>query len=487
MVLCRFFQQGRCRNGDSCTFEHPTTTTRTPQLCIFFQKGTCKYGTACRDAHDTGASGAPKAKDPRSIIPCTFFLRNACNMGALCPYSHGSAAPVFANTLVPAAQGQSQQKSTQQEPRDGPDNDATNHQNLSRTIAGAHVTFGQGAAVSEISLPSDYSTLTLTNLPICLGEEDTRDILERWTDRTAIESIVARADPQTSTKSAIVKVADQGRARKAVLNGASSLKAYGSTIAVRTTQVGESGLGTNRLKLSTVACSWYEPSMKAELQYRTATEARQTLLEHSENPRELHGRQLTLNRGHFASVIEVRNLAVQTTEEDLCRYFNQVPPQKIVLGKISHSRSPMELRNHVKALLEEYGKLVEWSVSNKPGSASTCAFGKFSNSDAPLRAVENLDGTHIDPVSNDKLHIRHIVSVKLPVSQRILRAIRQQLPHLAETSQSTLSVFIKVYDNPTKAYTQIKVSGGNKTSVSQVKGQLESLLAATSRPSGCNP
>jgi hypothetical protein len=216
--------------------------------------------------------------------------------------------------------------------------------------------------------------------------------------------------------------------------------------------------------------------MEAELKYRTATEARQTLLEQCQDPRKLYGRRLTLKRGHFASVIEVRNLAVKTTEQDLYRHFYQVPPQKIVLGKISHSRTPVELRDHVKILLEEYGKLVEWSVSNKSGSASTIAFGTFLNSDAPLRAVEKLEGRHIDPASNDRLHVRHVVSVKLPVSQRVLRAIRQQLQALAETSAATLSVFIKVYDNPTKAYTQIKVSGGNKPSVSQVKVRVESLL-----------
>jgi LSD1 subclass zinc finger protein len=385
--------------------------------------------------------------------------------------------PLFTNTRIPAAQRQPQGKSAQQETRNGADDQPTKHQSLSRTIAGAHVTFQEGTAVSGVSLPSDYSILTLTNLPIQLGEKDIRDLLECWTDHASIESVVTRLDPQTSTKSAHVKVADRGRTRKAVLNGESSLEVHDSTVTVRTVQVGESGLGTNRLKLSTVACSWNEPSMRAELKYRTATEARELLLDQSEDPRELHGRRLTLARGHSASVIEVRNLAVQTTEVDLYRHFHRSPPSMVVLGRISHSQSSMEFRDNVKTLLEKCGKLVEWSVSNKPGSASTTAFGTFSNLDAPLWAVQKLDEKRIDPLSNDKLHVRHVVSVKLPVSQRVLHAITPQLQLLTKTAQSTLAVFVSMYDNSTKTYTQIKLSGGDRTSVSQVKMQVERLLA----------
>jgi hypothetical protein len=215
--------------------------------------------------------------------------------------------------------------------------------------------------------------------------------------------------------------------------------------------------------------------MRAELKYRTATEARQLLLDQSKDIRELHGRRLTLTRGHFASVIEVRNLAVQTTEVDLYRHFHRSPPSMVVLGRISHSQYSMELRNNVKTLLEERGKLVEWSVSNKPGRASTTAFGTFSNPDAPLWAVQKLDRKCIDSLSSDKLHVRHVVSVKLPVSQRVLRVITPQLQ--TKTAQSTLAVFVSVYDNPTKTYMQIKLSGGDITSVSQVKMQVERLLA----------
>jgi hypothetical protein len=166
---------------------------------------------------------------------------------------HGSTVSI--QSRFPAAQSQPQEKSAQQETRNGADDQPTKHQSLSRTIAGAHVTFQKGAAVLGVSLPSDYSILTLTNLPIQLGEKDIRDLLECWTDHASIESVVTRLDPQTSTKSAHVKVADRDRTRKAVLNGESSLEVHDSTVTVRTVQVGESGLGTNRLKLSTVACS----------------------------------------------------------------------------------------------------------------------------------------------------------------------------------------------------------------------------------------
>ncbi|KAF1837765.1 hypothetical protein BDW02DRAFT_543282 [Decorospora gaudefroyi] len=282
-------------------------------------------------------------------------------------------------------------------------------------------------------------------------------------------------------KSAHVKIADGGRARKIVSNNGNNIKVHGASVTVRIVQLGESDLGSNRLQLSTVACSWHEPSNTALLKYSTFQQATLALLNWDRDARELHGRQLTATRRD--STLYVPNLNSQTTCRDLYKHFHP-SPTKVTLGRISHCKSAAEMCNHVKTLLEGCGKLVDWSTSTKAGSANVKAFGTFSNPEAASRAVEELKGASIDSESNDKLHIDHIISVKLPVSQRVLRVIKPQIQKLGETARSTRSVSVKVYDNPSKAYTQIRVSGCNKASVAQVKLQVESLLSGNIATNG---
>lgn len=57
-VPCRFFQQGICRNGDSCQMSHDPRDSQPrplshkfPEECAFFLQGKCSRGGGCTFAH----------------------------------------------------------------------------------------------------------------------------------------------------------------------------------------------------------------------------------------------------------------------------------------------------------------------------------------------------------------------------------------------------------------------------------------------------
>jgi hypothetical protein len=334
-------------------------------------------------------------------------------MGAKCAFSHASDFSGSIGTRIEVADKQQQSEAAQSHANSI--DHATDSHLTPRTIGGANVAFDDGVAVSGVWLPSDYSTLALSNLPVALGEDDIRNLLGRWTDVEAVESIVLRLDQLSSTKSAEIKVADRGRARKAVLKDGSSVRVHGSSITVRTVQVAQSGLSINRLQLSTVSCSWHEPSATAVLKYATATQANQALAR-AKDTGELHGRRIAVSRACYPSALSVLNLDTRTTVRDLERHLPRPAPLEIQLGKKSHLLSATDLSDHVKMLLGKYGDLVEWSVNTKPGSANVKARATFPNPQAASQAMRALEGKTLDPRSNDKLHVDHIVSVKLPVS-----------------------------------------------------------------------
>uniref|UniRef100_A0A7S4PTD7 C3H1-type domain-containing protein n=1 Tax=Alexandrium monilatum TaxID=311494 RepID=A0A7S4PTD7_9DINO len=61
-MLCRFWQQGSCRHGDQCRYQHgggagpvgggpPPAPPGKGQVCRDFLRGSCRYGGACRYVH----------------------------------------------------------------------------------------------------------------------------------------------------------------------------------------------------------------------------------------------------------------------------------------------------------------------------------------------------------------------------------------------------------------------------------------------------
>ncbi|KAI1195237.1 hypothetical protein F5X97DRAFT_308803 [Nemania serpens] len=158
---CIFFQQGRCRNGDACRFRHATT------------------------ASNPASIPGPRS-DPRSRVPCKFYLEGICKHGTNCPYRH---EPSDSSSSVPA------------DPQ--PDNDT-----FVRVIRGALVRYGDGACVTSLSLPSEYSSVRLDGLAANTTATDVISILEDLGHEVEVDGLRIVAMPQSSLCSAYISTPD---------------------------------------------------------------------------------------------------------------------------------------------------------------------------------------------------------------------------------------------------------------------------------------
>jgi len=121
-TLCKFFQEGTCRRGNSCGFAHgeeeigqviepsrtlslssgaavPAThiggagvaSSKKRTACKFWLAGKCKSGTHCTFAH--GEHRIAKAIEPPAVdikrTLCKFFAEGACAKGSACGFAHG--------------------------------------------------------------------------------------------------------------------------------------------------------------------------------------------------------------------------------------------------------------------------------------------------------------------------------------------------------------------------------------------------------------
>lgn len=86
MATCKFFAQGFCRNGDSCSFIHEQSRHRSvnsqpvPSALAVNQRS--NISPAIAPHHDGGG-----------VLPriCKFYLQGSCNKGDWCSYAHPSA------------------------------------------------------------------------------------------------------------------------------------------------------------------------------------------------------------------------------------------------------------------------------------------------------------------------------------------------------------------------------------------------------------
>jgi hypothetical protein len=66
-------------------FTESNSASKSNEICSFFQQGKCKYGDSCKKKHELPGGKAPKTK-----VPCKFFFGESkhCIKGDQCPYSH---------------------------------------------------------------------------------------------------------------------------------------------------------------------------------------------------------------------------------------------------------------------------------------------------------------------------------------------------------------------------------------------------------------
>lgn len=500
-----FFKKGVCKNGAACYYDHDLNTSTllvtpapsgtnsnvqtVPQNegerapCSFFQKGTCKNGSTCKYYHaveESSSNSPPTPANLRSGVICLFYLRNACLKGVDCPFSHtltDAEATNHTNTAIVVEENNSKQPLDKGlDTYSSNSNHSVRQDSSSRIIGGATVAFMDGAAVSSVSTPSDFSILAVTNLPQDATIDTIREILKNAGINEPIESIVVKLDPQTAKQSAQVKVADGGSANRRFIDPGVGSRTNDYGVKFSTVQLSESDSGTNRLHFSGITCTWHDPSLTAYMKYGSISQAKQSLSRIERRNVEFRGRRPTFVLSSDSRSVKIGNLDIHTTVDDLKRYFKQ-GPSEITLGPKSHSMSSLGIQRHVKATLGKCGHVIEWSTTVQPGGVKVKAYAKFSSPQEAIEAVKQLNGSAVEPESNDKLYIQRVFSIKLPVSRTVLSVIKPQLDALAEAARIAHYVTVKAYDNPLQAYTQIRVSGSDKASVARVRIQVEKLLA----------
>ncbi|PSN65914.1 hypothetical protein BS50DRAFT_401045 [Corynespora cassiicola Philippines] len=519
MVVCHFYQQGRCRNGETCIFQHPSTAAQTPAAkptlsvnarvfdpitvhtqnapnrgpCRFFLQGACTRGNLCTWEHDTqakitGASQVGITPPP----PCKFFLQNRCNKGGSCVFSHLiTPTPVVQNhgmaSMPSPAIGPARSSQINSGIPTAPQEMSNNM--ISKVLRGATVTYGAGATVSEISLPSDFSAVSMGNIPANTSANDLRILLTGYGfSDIPMECISLHTDPRSLRQTADIKLADPDFSRKMLQAIGTSVTIDESEISVKSVQLAsESESGSNRLQLESVLCTWHRPSISASVIYTTASVAK-------EAKATMEKRLGILNRRHqifeykAPCSVKIFNMHPRVDSGTLLPLLpNSRSIIRVNFSKRTHRLSSKQLEDVVKGKLGDIGTVIDWIITSKPEESKVKAVAKFASSQEARTASKELDGQKLDPSSDDILHVQQSFSVKISVLSTALLAVRPQLEAMKDTTRKNDFVNIKCYDNQNKSHTRIRVFGEEKEKVARVKSLVEQLLAGHVASDGTSP
>ncbi len=338
---------------------------------------------------------------------------------------------------------------------------------------------------------SDFSTIHIFGLPVGASVEDVIKLLEGL-GFSISQSCVQLKSLGSAGPVAEVKVEDPKFAQDIINKfDQDSWRDTNCGLSIKSVSGKASSAGnlTNKLRMSSVTCTWYAPSRVAWLQYRSpdiAFRAEKTL---KANPKILK-RKIECSIQHPPRYarrdriwsIRVGNLDVLTRQSHFYRLLTgEEKPHKVVLGEPSYSLSDTGAASTIESILRSKGDLESFQYHAVLGSVKLKATATFMDRSQAVKAVQSLNNQKLEELGNSKLFVAHLISVKYSVLNIIFDSIGPQLGQLRDGIWQSGHVHLKSYPSMdiTKPLTTIRLFGEDSKRVAEAKSALEKLLAGS--------
>ncbi|KAG4256021.1 hypothetical protein FPRO03_04969 [Fusarium proliferatum] len=457
---CRFFAQASCFRGAGCPFSHdiPVTRTRRPdrrqrEPCRFYAQGICSYGEACRFSHE----------GPRPLQEtCRFFAKGFCKRGATCRYAHDTPN---AEWLEKSEHGLVSEQWT-------------------REIGGAWVEFGAGAAVTNVTLLSDFSAIQMRHLPSKSSARSVQELLADVGISVSISDINFIKLVKHRNGMAIVKVKDPEFAKSACWKLGTCIRAPDlevTQIPVPLPDGSSFGLVDSR----NVRCSWHRPTKNATLSFRNPAEAFNAYYKFKNQQLKIAGLPVTTqmpaavdatqNDGPWQ--MELEGLVATIPSEDIMKIFpSSAGPYEIEMGDSSYDTDAEIDSTMIKSLLYDIGALEQWEVFGSPTARRVKAQARFIEESEALDAVSQLNETWLPFNSLGKLYVQHVHLVKFRVSSRVYSVVENSIETLRKEWERQFVSFSSVLE---RGHRVLKLERQDRELFIQAKEALEQIINGT--------
>lgn len=355
-------------------------------------------------------------------------------------------------------------------------------------MCGALVRFGGGAKTLKVSVPSDFSAVRLTNLPLGSGPSSVVGHLARSNFNIPATSI--RLMPQgdgTSGCAAIVQVEDPSFAERlrSHLSTKKIIPGLERMVATRINATLPQAQGANarRIDCKKVHLSWHKPTRTAWLNFSSEDDADEVQEGFTDGGYEVQDKTVKATGPTYSETeynaswtVRLAELPHDVTVEDILEVIpSELTPRSVGIGAPTYTESPQAASEKVKKMLQAIGPLDSWECGTFGERKRIKASARFQNEEDARRAATSLDRTLLPFSKSARLTEQLVQTARLKVSDRVCTAAREEIEAERPAWKSKHVVFVAY--PPVRGNRVLKLEGENNKNVADANGRLEGQLA----------
>lgn len=367
-----------------------------------------------------------------------------------------------------------------------------------RELGGASAKFEDGAAVSAVSLPSDFSAVRLNNLPLRSSPASVAALLSDIDVAVSAEHVRVTARLGAATCSADLKVDDPLFA-KTLCSKLRACAALSHVEAIPVAVPMPQGSNLHRVDCRKVHCSWHRPSRTAWLNFGTEHVARRVAEKFNAGVYKVLGCHAKAGaptgsdnqRNRFAWTVMLTDLDTSVREQDVRQAIPEHnKPRRVSVGSASYGADADTAAAMVESMLLEIGPLELWVVSANSQGKRIKAQARFVEESHAREALSLLDNKPLSfkrdsrvlplrsiiasPASPVRLTVRLMTSAKFKVSTRVYDVLRERLASQTPVWESQ-HIRFTAYP-PQNGCRVLKLESEDRQQVAQAKATLERII-----------
>lgn len=365
---------------------------------------------------------------------------------------------------------------------------------MKRLLGGATVWFEAGASITKVSLPSDYSTIHISQLPQDSTPSSVTTLLRSHGLASPNSDDIRIIRGPGAQCAADIRVEDRDFAR-------SVCDKIGPHVVSRTrpkrqpfaTQIETSIVSDSnalRVNCKKVRCSWHKPCKTAWLNFGNGDIATRVSRKFREGTYRILGQVVTCNnatRGGGAYnpkawTVCLTEVPATASKDDISRavQFQGDKPRDIQIGKPTYSADAEECSAMIQSLFTKTGPLEWWEFTPDSTGKRMKANARFQEEHDAREAARTLNGTNLPFHASAKLTVNLVYSAKFKIAESIYEAVESQIRAKIKEWKA-LHLHFTVYDNsvPPKWYRVLKLEGEVAKDVAEAKLSVEKMLAGT--------
>ncbi|KAF5690867.1 hypothetical protein FCIRC_598 [Fusarium circinatum] len=353
-----------------------------------------------------------------------------------------------------------------------------------REIGGAWVDFRDGAAVTNVTLLSDFSAIQLRHLPSRSSARSVQELLADVGISVSLSDINFIKLVKNRNGTAIIKVKDPEFAKSACWKLRTCIRAPDLEVTQIPVPLPE-GSSFGLIDSRNVRCSWHRPTKNATLSFRNPAEAFDAYYK-------FKNQQLTIAGLPVAAQIpaavhatqkdgpwqmELEGLVASMPPEDIMNIFPASgKPYEIRMGDSSYDTDADIDSTIIKSLLYDIGALEEWEVFGSPTARRVKAQARFIEESEALDAVSQLNETWLPFNPSGKLYLQYVHQVKYRVSTRVYGVVEDSIESLRKDWDRQFVSFSSVSE---RGYRVLKLESQDRELFTREKEALEQIINGT--------